>query len=164
MTLQESSRTKSRLVRWMPVVVWAVVISIFSTHWFGSDETGHVIVRALHWLLPHTRLHTLNLMHHIIRKMAHVFEYAVFSLLISSALRSGHRNMPTWVLSTIAIGIVFGYACLDEYHQSFVPGRTPAVTAGRLDPASGVLAQSFAALVMQGDDERESRGASSEAA
>ena len=152
-TLQGSPRETSRLRRWTPVVVWALVISMFSTHWFGADETGRVIVKALGWLLPHARLHTLNLMHHIIRKLAHVFEYFVFSMLISSALRSGHRSTPRWLLSTIAIGVVFGYACLDEFHQVFVPGRTPAVTDVLLDTASGVLAQSFVALIAKDDDE-----------
>lgn len=157
--IHEPFRKKSRLQRWTPVVLWALVISIFSTHYFGNDQTGRVIVRALAWLLPGAKLHTLNFLHHILRKCAHVFEYFVFSLLLIRALRSGHPTAPRWMLSTIAIAIVFGYACIDEYHQSFVPGRTAKVTDALLDTASGVLAQSFAALLADDEVEEDAKPA-----
>src|ERR1700683_1128258 len=134
-SVMESLKVKSRLRRWSPVVLWAILISIFSTHYFGSDQTGHVIFKVLLWIMPGAKLHTLNLLHHIIRKCAHVFEYFVFSLLLIHALRTGHPTAPRWTLAAIAIVILGAYACLDEYHQSFVPGRTPLVTDALLDTA-----------------------------
>ena len=44
--------------------------------------------------------------------------------------------------------IVAGYASLDEFHQSFVPGRTPAVTDVLLDTTGGAAAQAIAGLVL----------------
>ena len=161
-TVHTPVKTKSRLRRWTPVVLWAVLISIFSTHYFGNDQTGHVILKILAWIMPGAKLHTLNLLHHVIRKCAHVFEYFIFSMLLIHALRSGHPTAPRWMLAAIAIAIVGSYACLDEFHQVFVPGRTPAVTDVLLDTASGVLAQSFAALV--GTDEGEEVAENSEVA
>jgi VanZ family protein len=54
----------------------------------------------------------------------------------------------------VAIGIVAGYAALDEFHQSFVPGRGPAVADVLLDAAGGVAAQLVVALFMLWGDVR----------
>ncbi len=44
-----------------------------------------------------------------------------------------------WAL--LAIVLVAGYASLDEFHQSFVPGRTAAVGDVLIDTSGGVAAQ-----------------------
>jgi VanZ family protein len=44
--------------------------------------------------------------------------------------------------------IVVGYASLDEFHQAFVPGRTPAVTDVLIDTTGGATAQFAAWLWM----------------
>jgi VanZ family protein len=60
-----------------------------------------------------------------------------------------------WALA--AIVIVGCYAALDEFHQSFVPGRTPAVSDVLLDTAGGIAAQVVAALAMLVGDIRRKR-------
>lgn len=86
-------------------------------------------------------------MHHYIRKTGHFVEYFVFSILILRAIRAGRGNTRlTWALA--AILIVAGYAALDEFHQSFVPGRTPAVRDVLIDTSGGAAAQIIAALVL----------------
>ncbi len=39
----------------------------------------------------------------------------------------------------LAFGIVLGYALLDEFHQSFVPGRDPSLVDGLVDTSGGLL-------------------------
>lgn len=86
-------------------------------------------------------------MHHVIRKCGHFVEYFVLSLLILRGIRGGRREMRlAWILA--AIVLVAGYASLDEFHQSFVPGRTPAVSDVLLDTTGGAAAQAIAALVL----------------
>ena len=58
-----------------------------------------------------------------------------------------------WALATIAA--VAGYASLDEFHQSFVPGRTAAVSDVLLDTTGGATAQVIAALVTAMETVRE---------
>ncbi len=68
------------------------------------------------------------------------------SLLILRALRAGRRRSRLgWAF--MAIALVAGYAALDEFHQSFVPGRTASVADVLLDTAGGIAAQILAALV-----------------
>lgn len=144
------------LARWWPALVWAVVISLFSTGAFTSDNTGRVIIPILHWLLPGASQPTLLTLHHYIRKTAHFVEYFVFSLLVLRAIRGDrHNTRPTWALAAIAI--VAGYACLDEFHQSFVPGRTPAIADVLLDTGGGAAAQAIAGLLLVWAHVRERR-------
>lgn len=99
----------------------------------------------LRWFLPHAMPETLSLIHHVIRKSGHFTEYFILSLLLLHALRAGTRDFSLrWAL--IAILIVAGYASLDEFHQSFVPGRTAAVTDVLLDTCGGAAAQLLVAL------------------
>lgn len=133
------------LARWWPALAWAVVISLFSTGTFTSENTGRIIIPLLHWLFPSLPPETLALLHHIIRKCGHFTEYFVLSLLILRGIRAGrHGTRLAW--AAVAILLVAGYAALDEFHQSFVPGRTPAISDVLLDTSGGITAQAVAAL------------------
>jgi VanZ family protein len=141
------------LARWWPAVVWAIVISLFSTSAFTAERTSHFIIPILHWIFPGASADALDLMHHYIRKSAHFCEYFVFSLLVLRAIRgSRHTTRLTWALATVAI--VFGYAALDEFHQSFVPGRTPLFTDVLIDTTGGAIAQIGAAILLLRDSKR----------
>ncbi len=135
------------LKQWWPALAWAVVISIFSTGAFTSDNTSRVIIPILHWLLPHARLARLYEIHHVIRKCAHFTEYFILSLLVLRGIRKG-RHDARFAWAVVAVMIVALYACLDEFHQSFVPGRTPLVTDVLIDTTGGIAAQAVAALVI----------------
>jgi VanZ family protein len=137
----------SRIGRWLPVIVWAIVISAFSTHTFTADNTGRLIIPALHWLFPHASLQLLERMHFLIRKSAHFTEYFTLSLLILRGIRAGRREVRlAWM--AIAVLAVASYASLDEFHQRFVPGRTAAVSDVVLDTIGGAFAQLAAGLVL----------------
>ncbi|MBE5861177.1 MAG: VanZ family protein [Butyrivibrio sp.] len=60
---------------------------------------------------------------HYIRKLAHFTEYLILAITVA---------FPLYVYGVRGISLIFmagficvGYACLDEYHQSFIAGRTP---------------------------------------
>jgi len=145
MTQAQAEAPKGWFALWWPALAWAVVISLFSTHLFTSQNTGHIIIPLLHWLFPSAAPETLAFMHHIIRKCAHFTEYFILSLLILRGIRAGrHGAKLAWAV--LAIVIVAGYASLDEFHQRFVPGRTPAVADVLLDTTGGAAAQAIAAL------------------
>jgi len=142
--------------RWWPVVVWAAVIWTFSTHWFTADNTGAVILPALRWLFPQADPVTLRFVHHVIRKCGHLTEYFIFSLLVLRAIRGPRRGVHlAWALGAIAL--VGAYASLDEFHQSFVPGRTATMSDVMLDTSGGILAQGLAALLAWRTDRHERR-------
>jgi VanZ family protein len=137
------------LKQWWPALLWAVVISTFSTGYFTAEHTSKIIVPFLKWLLPHAKPATLFSIHHVIRKCGHLTEYFILSLLVLRGFRAEHRaglrdHALRWAL--IVILIVAAYAALDEFHQSFVPGRTAAVSDVLLDASGGAAAQLISAL------------------
>jgi VanZ family protein len=87
---------RSRLLTvWLPVVVWAAVIFTFSS--IPSLSTGFGIWDT------------------ILRKGAHVTEYAVLGGLLYRAL--GREAL------ALALAAGIAYAATDELHQHFVRGR-----------------------------------------
>jgi VanZ family protein len=133
--------------RWLPVIAWAIMISLFSTHAFTADNTGHIIIPILHWIFPHASQHALEQMHFFIRKSGHFTEYFVFSLLILRGIRAGRKeNHLAW--AAVALLAVALYASLDEFHQRFVPGRTAAVSDVLLDTTGGAVAQLAAGFAL----------------
>lgn len=59
-----------------------------------------------------------------VRKLAHVTEYFILAVSVAFPLYVyGVRGI--WLM-IIAGGFCVGFACLDEYHQSFVAGRSPS--------------------------------------
>ena len=135
----------NRLRGWWPVLAWAALIWIFSTHYFTSDNTSRFLEPLIQWISPNVSEETIELLNAIVRKCAHFVEYFIFSLLV---LRSLRRGRGAWSLkwALVTIGIVAGYASVDEFHQSFVPGRTPAIRDVLLDTAGGVFAQAIVGL------------------
>jgi VanZ family protein len=133
--------------RWLPVIVWAIVISGFSTHVFTADNTSHIIIPVLHWIFPHASPQHLAEMHFLVRKSGHFIEYFILSLLILRGIRAGRKETRlVWVAVTLLAVAV--YASLDEFHQSFVPGRTAAVSDVVLDTTGGAVAQLTAGLLL----------------
>lgn len=147
-------------VRWLarqwPVFLWAALIWIFSTHWFTAANTSRIIFPMLRFLFPHASFIFLIHAHDFIRKCAHVTEYFVFSLLLLRTTRNGRPGFRiTWALA--AILIILGYACVDELHQSFVPGRGVEFSDVLLDAAAGTFAQILAWLWIAAREKRASR-------
>ena len=72
----------ARAKPWLPVLVWAGVISTLSTDTFSSERTSALIIPTLHWLIPHASNETLLLIHAVIRKTAHLTEYFILGILL----------------------------------------------------------------------------------
>jgi len=95
-----------RLVRhWLPVVVWMALIFVLSS-FSGSSLSDFGSIDFL------------------VKKAAHVTEYAVLCLLFFRAFKLA--MIPRKALAASAIMAVI-YAVSDEYHQTFVPLREGTV-------------------------------------
>ncbi len=126
--------------QWAPAVLWAMVIWHLSTAGFSSIQTGDTLLPLLHRLFPFASIATLETIHHLIRKSAHVIEYFIFSLLL---LRAVGVMRDGWKLKAamLALATAAVYSGIDEFHQSFVPGRGPSVWDSLLDTSAASLAQ-----------------------
>jgi VanZ family protein len=125
---------------WIPAILVAILISIFSTRYFTDKQTGRIILPVLHWLFPSATGRMLYLMHVAIRKLAHVAEFGIFSAAVFRGVRAGRTGWRwSWALATLVIAVA--YAGLDEWHQSFVPLRQATPRDAAIDVFGALLAQ-----------------------
>jgi VanZ family protein len=113
------------------------VIALLSSRYFGSAETGSVFEIVARFVLPWAAPERLALLHDTIRKLGHLTEYGILSVLWQRALAESHgrRSAARWA---IAIAVV--YAGLDELRQGLTPNRTPSVADVALDGLGAGLA------------------------
>ena len=112
----------NKSVRWICVIIWMLVIFGFSSQPHSGEVT-------------HQYLGDLNVP---IRKAAHMTEYAILFLLtrwatIGTTDSAGMRRYLPLLWS-------IGYACTDEFHQNFVPGRSAQVSDVLVDSVGVCLA------------------------
>ncbi len=109
--------------QWLLVILWMVVIFLFSHQPYSGAVTE-------------TYFGNFNV---LVRKMAHLIEYALLYFFCQRAfLLSGgyfRRYSICW-----AFGLSFIYALTDEWHQSFVPGRSATVQDVLVDGLGMLLA------------------------
>lgn len=136
---------KKKLYRWLPVILWMMMIFIFSSQNGSESEHNN---RFLVDLLNHLHIHLDQLLgsntDFYVRKSAHMTEYFILFLLLYRAF--GREQKPAARL-LMSLAIVFLYACTDEYHQSFIPGRGPSFRDVMIDTSGGFLAL-IAALIV----------------
>ncbi len=144
--MQQRTQTPGkRIWRYGPAIAWIAVISFASTDTFSSDHTGELILPAIRWLFPAISPETLETIHGLIRKSAHVTEFAIFALLVARAFLSSSRFWLWRHWFPLALVAVFALGLIDEYHQSFVASRTASIMDSLIDTCGGALALSLLA-------------------
>ena len=110
---------KRQISLWLPVLLWAAAIFYLST-------------------IPHLRFveawYDL-----IIRKVGHMGVFGILARLLARAL-SGSTGWPWKKIFLWSLLLTFLYACSDEYHQSFTPGRNASVIDVSIDTAGAWVA------------------------
>jgi VanZ family protein len=110
---------KKVLLLWTPAILWAMIIFLFSS-------------------MPTTPVSQVQISDFIIKKSAHIIEYAVLTTLLYRALFAGGFNKRKAGIYSVVIAVV--YAVTDEFHQSFTPGRDPKVRDVFFDTIGSVSA------------------------
>ena len=113
---------KTFLYRWGPALVFLLVIFSFSS-------------------IPSDEMPNFGLVDFIIKKGGHALGYGLLALTYLRGLRgehSGQSKIKQTMLIAWALSVL--YSATDEFHQSFVPGRHPAVTDVMIDSVGAVVA------------------------
>jgi VanZ family protein len=133
-----------RKLRWFMVVVWAGFIFYLSTSGFGPSFTKWLLIQILSLLHVTVTPETFEFLHFCLRKLAHLTEYCIFSLLIYASFLNAEDFEWRPRLAVRSIVIAGIYSLTDEYHQSFVVSRTPSL----IDCSIDTVGASFAALMV----------------
>ena len=102
---------------WFPVLVYSGIIFYVSS--LESVETPQSI--------PH------------FDKVCHLAEYGLFGLLLARAISHSVTRIDRATLIICTVIGAFLYGLSDEFHQSFVPGRTTDVMDLAADTVGGLL-------------------------
>ncbi|HEX8131114.1 MAG TPA: VanZ family protein [Pyrinomonadaceae bacterium] len=135
-----SSRWRSRLWRYAPLVAWIGFIFFASTGAMSASNTSRIIAPLFKWLFPGITEAQLLSVHFAVRKTAHFTEYAVLALLAARAfIPSAHRLLHrSWFIAALALVTLIALA--DEYNQSFNAARTGTIWDSLIDISGGAFA------------------------
>ncbi len=155
----ERSRSsgRQRLWRYGPLLLWILFISFASTSEFSAANTSQLVRPILLWLFPNMSEARLAAIHFLTRKAAHFSEYAVLAFLARRAFMTSSRAFIQRYWFQLGLLLVVIYALLDEYHQSFVPSRTPSIYDSAIDVAGGITVLLLFKLYRKRASEREAR-------
>lgn len=137
---------RRRLWRYGPLAAWACFVLFASSSSFSASNTSRIIRPLLLWLFPNISEASLAFVHFLVRKAAHLSEYAVLALLAARAFLTSHRPGLRRLWWLAAFALVVCVALVDEYHQSFLPSRTGTIYDSLLDTTGGAAALACAAL------------------
>jgi len=129
-------RFSDLLKSWLPVALWMAFIFIGSTDLMSAEHTSRYLTPLLLWLKPDISLDTIAQIHFLVRKIAHLTEYAILAILLMRALCE--RATSLWRGAAVVLIVAVLFALADEYHQSFVASRTSSLGDAAIDSA-GVL-------------------------
>ncbi len=128
-------------IKWLPVLMWAIVMFVLSTSYFSFENTSRFIDPILRFLTPGASAATIALEHSLVRKAAHFTNYAIlFWLLVSGPMRAYPYR---------AFGLCVLYAFCDEGHQIFVTDRTPSLYDVALDSTGALFSRFLHAAVIE---------------
>jgi VanZ family protein len=122
---------------WLPVIFWMTLMFVGSSDLLSAEHTSRIITPLLRWLKPDISAAAIGEVHLLVRKAAHVTEYAILTGLLFRALRGVVGGF--WWRAAIAFVPALIFAPVDEYHQSFVPSRTSSPYDVLIDYCGAIL-------------------------
>ncbi len=129
----------SKLLSWLPALFVAATIFWFSAQPAAeSTEMSDTVSRLILMIGffhgdPAQYADLIELMSFPVRKAAHMTEYLVFYCTVRFGLHFTYQTPDMKRRLFAALAIVFLYACTDEFHQLFVPGRAGRFTDVLID-------------------------------
>jgi VanZ family protein len=123
-------------------LAWTTNMFWLSTDTFSGDQSRPLLARLLGTLHISLSPDSFAMLHAAVRKLAHVFEYAVLALLLYGTRRrqsrvpsaGWHPKIARWCFAACAV-----YSLADELHQLFAASRGASLTDCGLDVAGAAL-------------------------
>jgi VanZ family protein len=129
-------------------IIWAGLIYFLSTGIFGGRLSVWLLTELLQLLHAQVSAATFATLHFLLRKLAHLSEYAIFSLFLYYAVEGSKPHAWRLRRAFLAITMAGLYCLTDEFHQAFVPGRRASVVDCGID----VLGATTGIVVLYGFD------------
>jgi VanZ family protein len=145
------TRSKNEVLKvWIAAGLWLAIIITESSKLGGMHNTSRILYPLFHFLFG-MGLARFEVWHPILRKTGHFVGYFILSLLFFRAWRATLPKSQGWSLTWARIAWMMAtlVACLDEWHQAYVPGRGSSVHDVLLDSGAALVAQIILWLVLR---------------
>lgn len=143
-----------KVIKIILVLLWMVMIFLLSNEEAvkSSKKSDGLIIKSVELftgksLSDQAKEKVLKYLVFPVRKCAHLSLYLILGILVISLLREYMVINTKLVL--LSLLICFLYACSDEIHQLFVPGRSGEVRDVLIDTLGACLGVSFYYLVFR---------------
>lgn len=138
-----------KIILWILVISWMTVIFAFSAQEATTSKktSSSLITAVVHFFDTDNSLTKQQIedivenMTVIVRKGAHFTAYAFLGLLL--ALLLGQYNIFGLKQLLLSVFTAFLYACSDEFHQTFVKGRSGELRDVGIDTAGALCGALF---------------------
>ena len=127
---------KKKIVAWILLLFWMSLIFFMSNQPADiSDGQSDLVIKVFSYIGIELDDYFGNLASFVVRKGAHFTEYFILYLL-SYNLNKNYFSKDAKLFSII---FVFLYACSDELHQFFIPGREMHIRDVIIDTSGGLF-------------------------
>ena len=135
-------KNKKQFFWWVATIGLMIGIFLFSNQpsTESSSISGGIVEKFIKPILELVHIQYSEMVHTIVRKIAHFTFYGLLGISTLNLLRS-YRIQKSILISLL---ICFLYASTDEFHQTFVPGRSGEFRDVFIDIAGSI----FGILVM----------------
>jgi VanZ family protein len=125
---------------WLATLAWAAEIFYLSTPTFSGSFSQSLLTQLLDSLHLSVSPDVLDILDSMLRKFAHLTEYAIFGLLLyrSFGRKDGFRWRPR--LASWCVLAASAYSLTDELHQVFSPGRHASLIDCGIDTTGAAIA------------------------
>jgi len=127
---------------WLPPLLWMLVIFSASRDANSAQHSSRLFEPLMRWLFPWMAQARIEDFHYLFRKCAHLTEFGVLAVLLWRVFRHAGTTVVrrwSWSQTGRALALVSLYAASDEFHQSFVPGRTGQFSDVVVDTLGGAI-------------------------
>ena len=142
------------ILHWIPALIGIGIILVESTSMMSSDNTSRWLLPLWIKLFGPIAPDRWAVIHHYIRKTGHFVGYGSIALAFFNAWRvTLERRWPAWIIrfryaAPLALLCTVLLASWDEWHQSFIPGRTSSPRDVLLDFCGALAAHALLLAVV----------------
>lgn len=118
------------------LVLLLVAICSIATMLYFSSRTAEISSQQSQMIVDIIKLIGIEPSSYFIRKLAHFTIFVIIGFCVSMFI--GSYDMNKIISTLLSFTLTTGYACIDEYIQTFIPGRNGSINDVMID-TSGVI-------------------------
>ena len=113
------------------LVLLLVAICSIATMLYFSSRTAEISSQQSQMIIDIIKLIGIEPSSYFIRKLAHFTIFAIIGFCVSMFI--GSYDMNKIISTLLSFTLTTGYACVDEYIQTFIPGRNGSINDVMID-------------------------------